>query len=141
MNEDIRWIQRLKNFKKAFYLLEQGVELAAGSELSDLEKEGVIQRFEYTQELAWKTIKDFYLDAGETNIHGSSDAFKLAFKEGLIVDGGQALMKSIKSRNKTVHTYNEKTAAEIFHEITDEYYAAFKELLESFESQKQLRGL
>jgi len=141
MSEDIRWIQRLENYKKAFSLLEKGVELAAGTKLSDLEKEGVIQRFEYTQELAWKTIKDFYLDAGNANIHGSADAFKTAFKEGLVVNGGQALMNSIKSRNKTVHTYNEETATEIFNEIRNEYCVAFRELLESFKRQKKLRGL
>ena len=141
MNEDIRWIQRFGNYKKAFNQLKKGVEKALDSGLSDLEKEGVIQRFEYTQELAWKTIKDFYLDAGEINIQGSVDAFRLAFKGGLVGDYGQALMKSIKSRNKTVHTYNEETAAEIFHEIMEEYYPAFKALLESLEEQKQLRGL
>ena len=59
-NKDIRWIQRLNNYEKAFKQLESGVELATDKNFNDLEKEGLIQRFEYTQELAWKVIKDFY---------------------------------------------------------------------------------
>ena len=50
---DIRWEQRFENLDRAFNLLEQGVELRAQQDLSDLEKEGIIQRFEYTFELAW----------------------------------------------------------------------------------------
>lgn len=139
-NQDIRWIQRLSNFKKAFAQLEQGVELAATRALSDLEREGVIQRFEYCQELAWQTIKDFYEYLGETGLQGSRDAFRLAMNRGLI-DDGQVFMDSIKSRNRTSHTYNEAVANEIFHEIVEEYYQAFKDLKESLEKEQQKREL
>ncbi len=84
-NDNIRWLQRLNNFKKAFKQLELGVEQATDRELSDLEKEGLIQRFEYNQELSWQTIKDFYEFIGETGIQGSRDAFQLAVKRGLIL--------------------------------------------------------
>ena len=142
MNEDqdIRWLQRFKNFKKAFMQLELGVELAKEKELSDLEKEGLIQRFEYTQELAWLTIKDFFESVGESGIHGNKDAFQLAINRGLIVNG-KAFMESIKSRNRTVHTYNEKTANEIFRNIVGSYYHAFLELKEVLEKEQQKRGL
>ncbi|MCH7916977.1 MAG: nucleotidyltransferase substrate binding protein [Planctomycetes bacterium] len=50
---DIRWEQRFENLDRAFNPPEQGVELHAQHDLSDLEKEGIIQRFEYTFELAW----------------------------------------------------------------------------------------
>ncbi len=138
--EDIRWIQRLNNFEKAFKQLQKGVETALSRELSDLEKEGIIQRFEYTQELAWKTVKDFYESLGETNIQGSADAFRMAFEKDLI-KSGNSLMKSIKSRNNTVHTYNEKTAEEIYQDIIKIYYHAFLELFESLNNQKKLRKL
>ena len=62
MNPDIRWKQRFQNFDRAFALLRQALE-SGPSGLSMLEKEGVIQRFEYSFELAWKTVKDF-LEAG-----------------------------------------------------------------------------
>ena len=58
MNEDIRWIQRFNNFKRAISLLRSALEERALSEYSNLEQEGIIQRFEYTLELAWKVLKD-----------------------------------------------------------------------------------
>lgn len=79
-NEDIRWIQRFSNYKKAFTRLGALVELAGEQELDDVQKEALIQRFEYTQELSCKTIKDFYQAQRELNIQGSRDAFQLAFK-------------------------------------------------------------
>ena len=138
--QNIRWVQRLNNLQKAFHQLEKGVELATERELSDLEREGIIQRFEYTQELAWKTIKDFYEYIGETNIQGSRDAFQMAVQRGLINDG-TALMESIKSRNDTVHSYNEEVAAEIFHTIINEYYSSFLSLKDALEKEQQKRGL
>jgi hypothetical protein len=56
MNPDIRWKQRFQNFDHAFVLLREALERGP-EDLSMLEKEGVIQRFEYTFELAWKTSK------------------------------------------------------------------------------------
>ncbi|MBE9563519.1 MAG: nucleotidyltransferase substrate binding protein [Proteobacteria bacterium] len=139
-SQDIRWLQRLQNYKKAFKQLELGVKLATQRDLSDLEKEGLIQRFEYTQELAWQTIKDFYEYMGESGIQGSRDAFQLAIKRDLI-SNGEIFMESIKSRNKTVHTYNEATADEIFHAIVEEYYQAFLELKNTLIKEQQARGL
>lgn len=140
MDKDTRWIQRLNNYKKAFSQLEKGVELSKTNSLSDLEKEGVIQRFEYTQELAWKTIKDFYEYVGEQNIQGSADAFRMAYQKGLITKG-EVFMKTIQSRNSTVHTYDEDTVSEIFEDIVDLYYDAFKDLLTSLVNQKEIRNL
>ncbi|MFZ4525676.1 MAG: HI0074 family nucleotidyltransferase substrate-binding subunit [Chlorobium sp.] len=57
MEQDIRWKQRLQNFLRAIKLLQEVPELDL-QKLSFLEKEGIIQRFEYTLELAWKTLKD-----------------------------------------------------------------------------------
>ncbi len=141
-NDNIRWLQRLNNFKKAFKQLELDVEKAKEHELSDLEKEGLIQRFKYNQELAWQTIKDFYEYLGETGIQGSRDAFQLAVKRGLIDAAcGTIFMDSIKSRNKTAHTYNEETAEEIFNDIINEYYQAFAILKQALENEKSKREL
>ncbi|MET4000750.1 nucleotidyltransferase substrate binding protein (TIGR01987 family) [Marinobacterium sp. MBR-109] len=54
---DVRWKQRFQNFSRAFSLLREAMELDPAG-LSQLEKEGIIQRFEYTFELAWKVLKD-----------------------------------------------------------------------------------
>ena len=139
---NIRWIQRLNNLKKAFNQLELGVEQATDRDLSNLEKEGLIHRFEYNQELFWQAIKDFYEYIGETGIQGSRDAFQLAVKRGLIdANCGAILMESIKSRNKTVHTYNEETADEIFNDIVSQYYQAFRLVKKALEKEQQERAV
>ncbi len=139
---DLRWIKRLDNFKKAFKQLELGVEQATDRDLSDLEKEGLIQRFEYNQALSWLTIQDFYKYLGETSIQGSMDAFKLAINRGLVsADEGDILMKSIKSKNKTIHIYHQDTAEEIFNDIINIYYQAFSSLKTALEKQQQQRNL
>lgn len=65
MSQDIRWIHRLQNFEHAFLLLQEVVE--GDTDIVALEaivKEGIIQRFEYTFELAWKTLKDKMIEDG-----------------------------------------------------------------------------
>jgi nucleotidyltransferase substrate binding protein (TIGR01987 family) len=139
MNEekDVRWEQRFSNFKKALAKLDQAVKhiqslyYVEGSfdesllkEGDDLMKEGLIQRFEYTHELAWNVMKDFLNERGSTPLYGSKDATREAFATGLIANG-QIWMEMIGSRNKTSHTYNEETATEIFLKILDSYHLAF----------------
>jgi nucleotidyltransferase substrate binding protein (TIGR01987 family) len=128
---DIRWIQRFNNFCKA--LAQLGKFIAKG-DLNELEKQGLIQCFEYTYELAWNTIKDFYETQAVTDIQGSKDAIRLAFKRELI-ENGEAWMNMIKSRTLTSHTYNEDLADEIVNAILNSYYQEFVEL------QKKLNAL
>jgi len=136
-NTDIRWIQRLHNYEKALNDLKFEVRLSDSKELSDLEQKGVIQSFEIVHELSWNVLKDYFGEQGEP-VHGSRDAFRLAFQRGLVTQG-EVLLRSIKSRNKTVHTYNADTAQEIFDEIVDEYYYAFEELRVGMLDLKQRR--
>lgn len=138
--QDIRWVQRFNNYQKALARLEEGVELATERELSNLEKEGVIQRFEFTHELAGKVVRDFYESLGHEGIRGSKDAFMLAFRDGLITSG-EELLESIESRNKTSHAYNEEKATAIFREIVSKYYNAFEELKEALLAEKKKRDL
>ena len=58
-NDDIRWIQRFDNYQRALDALQEAVELSQQRALSKLEQQGLIQGFEFTHELAWKTLKDF----------------------------------------------------------------------------------
>lgn len=123
-NHDIRWLQRLDNFGKAMTQLTKFIEKG---KLNELEQQGLIQAFEYTHDLAWKTIKDFLEYQGNTGIYGSRDATREAFRLGLIEEG-EVWMNMIRSRNLTPHTYNEDTAEEIATLITESYYNEFLKL-------------
>ncbi|MBN8681836.1 MAG: nucleotidyltransferase substrate binding protein [Chitinophagales bacterium] len=124
--QDIRWQQRFQNFQKAFSLLEEAVMKYRASGLSELEAQGLIQRFGFTHELAWNVLKDYFEYQGNTEITGSRDATREAFNKGLIADG-EGWMEMIKSRNKTSHTYNEETAEEIVKNIVKWYYSLMLE--------------
>jgi nucleotidyltransferase substrate binding protein (TIGR01987 family) len=128
MSQDVRWIQRFSNLKKAFLQLKDAVELHEMRELSNLEKQGLIQAFEYTHELAWKTLKDFLESKGAMGLIGSKDTAREAFKVGIIEDG-EAWMSMIISRNETSHTYDEGRVAAITDAITGRYFAAFGALV------------
>ena len=116
MTEDIRWKQRFQNFVSALRTLTQAIELSQQRPLSLLEKQGLIQGFEFTHELAWNVLKDFLEFQGYTEIIGSRDATRLAFQNELIADG-EAWMDMIKARNQTSHTYNLNVAERISQDI------------------------
>ena len=130
MQNDIRWKQRFYNYQKAINQLTKFIEKG---ELSELEEQGIIKAFEYTYELAWKVIKDYYEEQGEVSIQGSRDALRLAFQRGLIADGDN-WMKMIKSRIASLHTYNLEIAQQINQDIHDIYFQLFIELKEKMES-------
>jgi nucleotidyltransferase substrate binding protein (TIGR01987 family) len=122
--QDVRWLQRFSNFRKAFNQLDSAVQLSEERELSDLEKQGLIQAFEYTYELSWNMIRDYFRWQGNTGITGSRDAIREAFANGLIEDG-DGWMQMLKDRNRTSHTYNEETAQEILKNILQLYHPLF----------------
>jgi len=105
MSPDVRWKQRFSNFDRAFVLLHEALERGP-SALSALEKEGVIQRFEYTYELAWKLLKD-YLEAEGAVIATITprQVIKDAFAAKLVSDG-QAWIDMLDHRNLLAHTYD-----------------------------------
>ncbi len=133
---DIRWLQRYEHFLKAHEQLKEGIELAARRSLSKLEQQGLIQAFEFTHELAWKTLKDFLENRGAENLYGSKDVTRAAFKAGLI-DDGEIWMDMIVSRNATTHTYDEAVAERIRAAICGRYAPQFR-LLET--RLRDLRG-
>lgn len=129
-NLDIRWQQRFKHYQKALRQLERSVELGRQRPLSELEKQGLIKAFEFTHELAWNVMKDYFAYQGTTLIMGSRDAAREAFQKGLVADG-EGWMEMIQSRNQTSHTYNQNVADEIAEKITARYCALFLELEEN----------
>jgi nucleotidyltransferase substrate binding protein (TIGR01987 family) len=131
--QDIRWKQRFMNYEKALNQLTEGIE-NYGVNPSNIIKEGIIQRFEFTHELAWKVMKDFLEYEGFQNIMGSRSATKEAFNKDLIVEG-EVWMDMIKSRNETVHTYQEKILESEYNKIVNVYYhqlILFQQKMKSF---------
>ena len=130
-NKDIRWIQRFSNYKKALIQLQMFID--KGKDLNILEEQGMIKAFEYTYELAWNTMKDFFESrGGAVNIYGSRDAIQLAFKRELIKDG-ETWMKMLQDRNRSSHTYNVEIANEIAGNILSKYFVAFTDLKKELE--------
>lgn len=133
-----RWEQRFANFLKALKKLDDAVGYAQahldsahpaqgedlGSIHAELVRQGVIQSFEFTHELAWNVIKDYAAYQGNPEIRGSRDAARAGFKMGLI-EAGEAWMEMIESRNQTSHTYDQATADLIYQRITEVYIKAF----------------
>lgn len=142
-NNDIRWEQRFSNFRKALLKLLEAIKYInlnpidenTASILDEIVKEGIIQRFEYTHDLAWNVMKDYAEYQGNFEIKGSRDATREAFQMKLIRNG-EVWMDMILNRNKSSHTYNEETANEIYLKIITDYSPAFFEFSENMDKLK-----
>jgi len=131
MTQDIRWKQRFENYLDALSQLRIAVEEVSNP--SDLEKEGTIQRFEFTHELAWKVMKDFLEYEGIAGIIGSRSATREAFNKGLI-SKEQIWMDMLESRNVTVHTYNKNILEKEYNLIVNSYFQLLEEFANKMKS-------
>jgi nucleotidyltransferase substrate binding protein (TIGR01987 family) len=131
MNPDIRWKQRFQNFDRGFVLLREALERPPDS-LSMLEKEGVIQRFEYTFELAWKTLKD-YLEEGGLVITPVTprQVIKEAFAAKVIGEG-EVWVQMLDHRNLLSHTYDSSVFEQAVEAIATRYLPAMTKVHELF---------
>ena len=127
MKRNIRWQQRFENFERAFTLLREAFEKDV-AEMSDLEKEGVVQRFEYTFELAWKTLKDYLVYSG---IVFDQITPRRIIKEAFaakIIEDGQTWIDMLEQRNLMSHTYDRKTFDGVIDNISQRYFAALEQV-------------
>ena len=131
MTHDVRWQQRFDNFRRALQQLALAIQLQEQRPLSDLEKQGLIQAFEFTHELAWNVLKDYLEMEGIQGLVGSRSTAREAFKRGLVRDG-EVWMDMIEKRNLSSHTYNQTVANALAAAIVDRYYQAFLELQQRF---------
>ena len=123
-NQDIRWKQRFEHFLGALRQLKNANDLQKERAFTELELQGAVQAFEVTQELSWKVMKDFLESQGKTDLFGSKTVVREAVNVGLISNGEQWL-KTIESRNKTSHIYDESEILKILEIIFDEYLPIF----------------
>jgi nucleotidyltransferase substrate binding protein (TIGR01987 family) len=118
--QDIRWKQRFANYQKALAKLQDALD-QFDEGMTDLEKEGMIQRFEYTYELAWKTLQDLLYERGYTDIKGPTLVLQQSLRDNYITEEeGWRKMKA--ARELTSHTYDEHTANTIVMAIRDTYF-------------------
>ncbi|MBF0212682.1 MAG: nucleotidyltransferase substrate binding protein [Magnetococcales bacterium] len=128
---DVRWKQRFDNFDRSFVLLRE-VQEKGITTLSQLEKEGAIQRFEFAFELAWKTLKDYLEEQGIVIQEATPRrVIKEAFSVG-ILDDAQVWLEILQHRNLLSHTYDSKTFEEALTKVSERYFPAFDHLHEFF---------
>jgi len=128
MNLDVRWKQRFSNFKKATLQLTEFIQKG---ELNKFEVQGLIQCFEYTFELAWKTMKD-YLEQEGFDVKSPRNTIQIAFQTELITDG-HTWIDALEKRNLMAHTYDEARAKEAEELIRSKYYKVISELCAKLE--------
>lgn len=131
MNSDVRWKQRFDNYDRAFVLLREVCDRGVDT-LSQLEKEGAIQRFEVAFELAWKTLRDYLEESGViVNPVTPRNVIKEAFAAKLFEDA-QVWIDMMLHRNLLSHTYDIKVFEAVLKTVEERYYLAFDRLHEFF---------
>ena len=115
----------IKKLEKAFDRLAQAVKVAK----DDLDKDGVIQRFEFTAELLWKTLK-IVLSYNKVECNSPRDCVKKAFRYALI-DDDEIVLDILDDRNRSSHIYDEETSREIFERIKEVYVNIIDKIIKS----------
>ncbi|MCY3932281.1 MAG: nucleotidyltransferase substrate binding protein [Acidobacteria bacterium] len=139
--EPPRWHYRFANYRRAFLLLQEALDKP---DLTQLEQEGTIQRFEYTMELAWKVMKD-YLEAQNLVLRQvTPKAVIRAASEAQLIDDAEAWMDALDDRNRMSHTYDSAHFEEVLDNIRDSYFTPMDDLrarlFQDLESQQFASG-
>jgi nucleotidyltransferase substrate binding protein (TIGR01987 family) len=130
--QDIRWVQRYNSFSKAYLLLKNSLNDEDIDKYSDLEKTGIIKRFELVFELSWKLLHDYLKYLGSNiDFNSPRSTIKQAFSVGLIVQGDEWI-KMLESRNHTVHIYDNIVLDDYFGNIKRFYVVLFGNLYDLF---------
>lgn len=128
-----RYKIKYTNLQCAIQSLQEGLD-AYGEHPAKIVRDGVIQRFEFTCELAWKTVREFLLDQNFTEIDSPKATMRQAFAYGLISDQA-GWTELLNARNHTSHIYDDATAEAIFHKIEKQFIQLFTELLQRLEKE------
>ena len=124
-----RFSERLDDYKKALAKLEEALK----EKESEIVIDGVLHRFEFTFELAWKTMKDILEYQGViTKLGSPREIIQIAFKQNLITNG-ETWIEIMLARNSLAHIYDEMTSRKIYQNIKERYIYEFKALKEKLE--------
>ena len=132
MNQDIRWMQRAESFDKAFARLREAMEQP---ELNELERNGLIQRFEFTMDLGWKVLKDFLEFKGFAFKPSPKDTIRLAHESDYI-EAAAALIDGLDIRNILSHDYDGAKFERYEPILRKEVFPALTELKQFFDSSR-----
>lgn len=119
---------KLNNYKNALSRLHESLK-EAETNSSLTVRDGVIQRFEFTSELAWKTIREYLLLQEITDINSPKSVMSEAYNNRLITND-IGWLQILRDRNSTSHIYDEEDASDIYKRIASEHILLFDELLE-----------
>ncbi|MCL2197475.1 MAG: nucleotidyltransferase substrate binding protein [Defluviitaleaceae bacterium] len=138
---DIRWLQRFQNFKRAFELLRKPLKNTEVEQLSDLEQEGLIQRFEYTYELTWKVFKD-YLEYSGTTITEATPRkiIKECAALGIFDEAGingDTYLNMLLTRNELSHVYDSAIFLDSLKKIKNSYLHELEKQYQFFLKKEQ----
>jgi len=129
MNDSVRWQQRFDHFRRALMSIES---VAAGyNQMSDLEHDGLIQRFQYTFDLAWKVMQDYLRFVGYNNISGPRASLTQMAKDGFI--DPFVWEELLIARNELSHVYSEIRSREHLTGIVQDFLPAFREFRSKME--------
>jgi nucleotidyltransferase substrate binding protein (TIGR01987 family) len=130
VKNDARLRRRYESLSKAFSLLAEAAET---QKLSRLAQEGMVRRFEYTFELAWKTIRDYLQAKGSLTTY-PRDVLKEASQTGLVRDG-EAWLDMLESSDTFAHTYDDACLAEAVTSIRQRFFPSIRELVEGLRAE------
>lgn len=119
--------QKFKNYQNALHRLEEGIAKFDSS--NDLLRDGLIRRFEFTFELAWKTVKAIFEEEGLVGLNSPKMVLREAFSAG-VVTKDEVWLAMLSDRNTTAHIYDEHLAIEICQRIINEYVSELIQLQE-----------
>ena len=131
--KDIRWKQRFENFKMAFQRLCEAIETIQKYPDNLLLQAGVIQTYEFTFELAWKTLKD-YLENEGFDVPSPRKTMRQAFQAGYLKNI-DLWLQALADRNKTSHAYDEEMSREVVQNIREKYFHIIRDLYLLFEKE------
>ena len=130
---ETRWRQRLENFTKVMAQLQAACRQ---KRYSDLERAGLIQIFEFSLELAWKTMKDWLLAEGYV-VATPREVVRQAFEAGLLeTSDAEILLEALKQRNLLAHTYREELAQSTVELIKVRYFPVLQRVLALLENKQ-----
>lgn len=119
--------EKLSKFSDSINRLEEALKEYKQYKISS-SRDGVIQRFEFCTELAWKSTREYLIEEGYVDINSPKSVMKQAFADG-VINNDHLWLELLNARNLTYHIYDESTADDIFEDIKDKYLLLFKELL------------